>query len=1273
MSILSSFFSFNGGKRLGQGPTISLDTATPELVEFSFGQTPGYTDYEWDYDNNEEFGSFNSGTGNPAVINGYGLGFLFIRVRGVNPTTGQKTKYTILSTEIVSGQLRSLTIAAQGADGEVRILHDCQASEPNVDFVSVQRRIAGVGEFLEIDTFTPQTTPYVDTNVVNDTDYEYRFEMVADNVDFQNSFSNISSATPTGGTVTLAQPILLNMDWDDTNAGEGIFFFVDASGEADAFEITIKNGATTVDSGTVNLPGNTYPVTGLTSGVNYTFEVFVTATGFNDSAVSSIQSVAIDPNGIVIDMESDHGMEAYYLPLDGRQVEGFDFPLSNIEPLGNGTSRVTAVTNDGLGTTVNNVFDASVVGKTFVAIDAHLNGDIGVFIDEFVPNSISPRYATVTDYDNVNGAFVIVDFEYNGGNIGTPQNTLNCLSYIGKDNTNEWKNCVQDWYNLGRPTDIIGQPFSRSGYILNVYYVREWTAVELNIAKDFYLGTSDGSPMRIKHGVEERYRGLIDHFGGQTFWDDSPDMFIPTNYANKAVTHNVEFISEHKTYVPTEKYMMRGNLTTGVFMCIGNYTKREWGELDAGFGFDTDKLLWTMASSFGNCVGTFIGSGETFDVDEFGFNVHINCDYDGVNSMGYTSGPTRGSHYNIYDNVAINFNPQDRWSPPTQRLNLRMTNDFTGINDTGDVFDPATHTAYLPSHCVETDNGNYYRTRYMGGHNRLSLINIGKFFFSFNNPRYNQIDSYYNLCYNNNLTTLPIGSTPVFGSPNGGKYTLSNKKALVEWEIPTAGSVRTMARKCHLNIPKFGSLSTVDGERSPVPQIAAFAENGLVSHINWGLTFGKYADDFTAAELTYISQVNRKPCHPQVDDTFKILAWVEVADTTGFVPGQNVTIRDNSNATITTGTVHEIDDVLFTNRIKIKGATVNVNGANNITNGTQTSNITAASNYDPEQVYTFVRFQGAEESDLFDGVKGAAGGYGTGFAQNSSRRIDGYTPWEWYIAPDLPQVITGAEGANDTNTTNVIFELEFITSQAEVLLDGQYREAQLTYKGYPRMGGPLVNYTYQYDVDPPTKRMPTYGVARGTGNSYQGGVDNRQTGFLVPDDWPSSGSPQGHAAYNRAEITWYVRMPVGWQNSPWRNSLVNPGNNSSLRPGGNTSYQEGDLSRWSKGITIIGEVSGYQNLLRAESGSSRGQFATTQTLYDDNPGYVPQYAIDEEMLPPDESAPYVPKVRVYGQTAIDWVQGTGNDYIGETVFNTDLNDAPDLPKTIKDILTAIGE
>ena len=186
--------------------------------------------------------------------------------------------------------------------------------------------------------------------------------------------------------------------------------------------------------------------------------------------------------------------------------------------------------------------------------------------------------------------------------------------------------------------------------------------------------------------------------------------------------------------------------------------------------------------------------------------------------------------------------------------------------------------------------------------------------------------------------------------------------------------------------------------------------------------------------------------------------------------------------------------------------------------------------------------------------------------------------------------------------------------------------------------------------------------------------NNPITGF---DDQFWTRAPQSSwAAYTRAEQTWYMRNPYDWQNSPYRMSLANAGNNSNMRPAGDTSADDTVLAGNSKGFTII-NVTGNRRMLETEVGSSRTQFLKQETIYANNTVDA-QYAIDEEMLPPNETGVYVPKVRIYGTDAVTYWNTQVNAYEGSNdpngtlvVKDNDVANAPDLPKSIRDILATL--
>ena len=237
--------------------------------------------------------------------------------------------------------------------------------------------------------------------------------------------------------------------------------------------------------------------------------------------------------------------------------------------------------------------------------------------------------------------------------------------------------------------------------------------------------------------------------------------------------------------------------------------------------------------------------------------------------------------------------------------------------------------------------------------------------------------------------------------------------------------------------------------------------------------------------------------------------------------------------------------------------------------------------------------------------------------------------------------------------------VEFVTSKAAYLLDGQEREGRLNYFGNTKYN---TNYGWS-DLEARTRL---------TFKSSNLGGYNSIAGFDT-EEWTYRDYEAAWVSYTRATVTWYLRNPPNWQSSLYRQQLSSNFNGSQMRPAGSTSYSNEILAKYSKGYTIINVK--LPRLLETEKTSSSQQFDRTKVIYDANPSYVPQYAIDEEMLPPNETAPYIPALRIYGTDAVNFYQNNQvNEYTnveGTAVFDDDVNNAPDLPKSVRDILATL--
>ena len=150
--------------------------------------------------------------------------------------------------------------------------------------------------------------------------------------------------------------------------------------------------------------------------------------------------------------------------------------------------------------------------------------------------------------------------------------------------------------------------------------------------------------------------------------------------------------------------------------------------------------------------------------------------------------------------------------------------------------------------------------------------------------------------------------------------TISTKKAIVTWEIPIAGDVRQISRDYFVG----SDISAYNTQT--IATVGLPFRNSIRDKINWCTALNKKTSTFTQAERDYIVEYG-KPYEWQVEDEFKLCAWVEVTDVTGLNKGDTVT----GVTTGATGTIERIDQILHTNRIVIKGATASFEGDTTLT------------------------------------------------------------------------------------------------------------------------------------------------------------------------------------------------------------------------------------------------------------------------------------------------------------------------------------------------------
>jgi hypothetical protein len=275
-------------------------------------------------------------------------------------------------------------------------------SPSEVQSVVIERRTTG--EFAEIGTATGQS--FTDSNVVVGTTYEYRVLAVPINFNFIGEYSPVLSVS-VAGEPQLSAPT--GMAFNDIGEG-GVEITVFYTGEAGVTYV-IERDAVQVYSGLNNVA----TVSGFVAATSYVMRVKVIKTGFQDSPWFQ-------------DFYTYQASEDFVLAQDIPNVELFYKPyyeVLTVTPLGNGTSRIERMGGD--------AFASDYVGKIFESFRIHKNpATYPATGDNYVPLATTARYATVTAVESATS--LIVNFEYNGGNLNSPQATTGTSGQFFADN-----------------------------------------------------------------------------------------------------------------------------------------------------------------------------------------------------------------------------------------------------------------------------------------------------------------------------------------------------------------------------------------------------------------------------------------------------------------------------------------------------------------------------------------------------------------------------------------------------------------------------------------------------------------------------------------------------------------------------------------------------------------------------------------------------------------------------------------------------------------------
>jgi hypothetical protein len=205
-------------------------------------------------------------------------------------------------------------------------------------------------------------------------------------------------------------------------------------------------------------------------------------------------------------------------------------------------------------TTSVNTFSVEDEGKRFCGRDNHFNGPLVDDIDAYIPNAVSARYANVCLY--VSPTEIYVDFEFNGGNITTPQIQTNGKGYIFHDNTAAFNEMFTEVNAASGDKLIRFAELTYSDKLMTAYIAPLLDPPPVSLTNNWMLN-SLGTRSRVKYGIEDYYYlelGAPDTT--QAYPLSNGDLTVTTfektlfrltgSLASKRfVTHNVQFVAAH--------------------------------------------------------------------------------------------------------------------------------------------------------------------------------------------------------------------------------------------------------------------------------------------------------------------------------------------------------------------------------------------------------------------------------------------------------------------------------------------------------------------------------------------------------------------------------------------------------------------------------------------------------------------------------------------------------------------------------------------------------
>jgi len=1047
---------------------------------------------------------------------------------------------------------------------------------------------------------------YIDNSVINGSVYNY-------NITAQPSTHNdlLQQSSSVQGTPSATIPTKLNPPTNlktmPTGDDTEVILLWDAPSFADNYDIYL-------DGLVIGSTANTqYTFTGLT--LEQSWELGVVAIILDASIdESDLVEYTYTPTVSIVTTPEQFGANAYMKPLDGRFQFSTQFPLINTTPYSfdntildgtglnngdypNGTALVES--------TLANTFTASDLNKSICVLFNNDNGtDVDYNnIDDFNPDTFATRYANVIYIKSPTE--IIIDFEINGGDRINPQPSTNKKAYIFFDNSTSLDNAFASHFASDNTRFNLRELALVTNFEIVAYVAPILSQLNESISTtDTLITTASGSPARIKIYTEDYY--YLENLSGSTS-NEQPEYIINLGGGNQ------DFVTHAVQWTPPHRWLKAGNprsigLFTGgssrVGVTVANKLNNtaELKEIEAGLG--TTLEYYHMQTGNVGKGGTRDANANPTLVESDGFHfVYFNeFDFVSVNAGGQMNGS--GSQMNIFDNGKLDFNPQSSFAPTFQYTELKVTTDLSGLPDELALRD------YYPE-AIEiqpSSTANFWATHAKGSNLAWNMAQITRDQYG-EGGRFDNTPLVFILMFggvsdaahwefmyrtqedHNLWGTFPTKPLePGAGAIQSYKdfYAFRAKKALLSAYIVRVGQRYFIGRDYNVTDDSWAYILG-DGAKIQIP--GTIFSNSIKSGVSWGTFLGKYAQ------------------------SVNIVSGLEYDYQQGETSGDWFS-----------GYLNFDDPKVFQVEVPANGRPLALQMGDTFK--------IVETGFESEQVYlieTLIVYNNGKDNGSWvqDDVNSPASG--GGFSAQVWYQHYNYNnrPFMNYrLDIDLPDGLP------------TVFEIEILSSATEILLDGNYRDSIITYKG--------------------TNSGIGSSPARRTNGDNAGLTDQSEVGQGA---FPSNAS--GHLAYTQGEITKYFRN-VDFNSSFWRENNNKEAVTETFEDWEGNDRSVRSLATESKGLTYIDCT----NVMIGEIGAANGGSTAShvgfgwerQRMIYEKYGFTPDWVADEGMQFP-------PKMRVYNTEDVANRNPINESYSLEE-FPTNVG-APDLPTKVLDVLSAL--